>query len=351
MIRFVFGLFSLLIAVAATAQEASPSSDSHAVVLMYHRFGESKYPSTNTTLQQLDAHIAYLRENKFNFMALPDVVAALRAGRALPPKSVAITIDDAYRSVVTQAWPRFKQAGLPFTVFVATEAVDQKYSDIMSWDEVRALRADGVTIGAHSHAHPHLPALSADQVRADIVAMNARFQAELKFQPNLYAYPYGEGGREDIDIIREAGFVAAFGQNSGPAYAQADPYLLPRFALNETYGAMDRFALVINSKPLRAINIQPRDPVLRANPPTLNFDVVDPPGPLAGLSCFGPRGERLSLATRANIVTVTPTQAFPSGRARVNCTLNANRTWFWFGQEFLANGISEGVRVHARYKN
>jgi poly-beta-1,6-N-acetyl-D-glucosamine N-deacetylase len=354
MIKLVGGLLnvlSVLMVGAANAQEPSPSPDSHAIVLMYHRFGESKYPSTNTTLEQLDTHIAYLRENKFNIAPLSDVVAALRAGRALPPKTVALTIDDAYRSVVTQAWPRFKRAGFPFTVFVATEAVDQKYADIMSWDDVRALHADGVTIGAHSHAHPHLPALSADQVRADIAAMNTRFRAELKFQPSLYAYPYGEGGREDIDIIRESGFVAAFGQNSGPAYAQADPHLLPRFALNETYGAMDRFALITNSKPLRAINIQPRDPVLRANPPTLSFDVVEPPGPLAGVSCFGPRGERLPVEAHASTVTVTPKQAFPSGRARVNCTLNANRTWFWFGQEFLANGLSEGVRVHARYRN
>jgi len=322
-----------------------------AVVVMYHRFGEAQHPSTNTRLDQLDAHIAYLRANAFNVAPLADVVAAHAAGRALPPKTVAITIDDAYKSVVTHAWPRFKRAGFPFTVFVATQAVDRGYSDIMSWNDVRALQKDGVSIGAHSHAHPHFPGLSAEAVRADLAEMNARFIDELGSAPRLFAYAFGEAGRQDMAIVRDAGFAAAFGQNSGPVYAEADAYLLPRFALNETYGAQDRFELIINSKPLRAVNITPADPVLRVNPPSISFEVRSPPGPLSGVSCFGPSGERLPVSAAGFVVSVNPAGAFPAGRARVNCTMRARGEWYWFGQEFLAGGVSEGVPVHARYKD
>jgi hypothetical protein len=221
----------------------------------------------------------------------------------------------------------------------------------MTWDDVRALRDDGVTIGGHGHAHPHFPALGADQVRRDLDLMKARFQAELGRVPDLFAYPYGEAGREDINIVAGAGFAAAFGQNSGPVYPEADMFLLPRFALNETYGAMDRFKLVAASLPLKAINTMPDDPVLRVNPPVLGFTVLDPPPGLSGLSCFGPRGERLDVAVTQARVTITPVQTFPVGRARVNCTLRANGQWHWFGQEFLAGGVTEGVPVHSRYKN
>jgi peptidoglycan/xylan/chitin deacetylase (PgdA/CDA1 family) len=322
-----------------------------AVVLMYHRFGEAQHPSTNIRLEQLDAHIAYLRANGFNVVPLGEVVAAHKSGRALPPKTVAITIDDAYKSVITQAWPRFKRAGLPFTLFVATQPVDRGYSDIMSWSDVRALQKDGVTIGGHGHAHAHFPALSAEAVRADLAEMNARFTEELGGPPRLFAYPYGEAGAEDMAIVRRAGFAAAFGQNSGPVYAEADVFLLPRFALNETYGAQDRFELIINAKPLRAVNILPADPVLRVNPPQMRFDVKSPPGPLSGVSCYGPNGERLAVAASGTTLSINPTEAFPSGRARVNCTMRARNEWYWFGQEFLAGGVSEGVPVHARYKN
>jgi peptidoglycan/xylan/chitin deacetylase (PgdA/CDA1 family) len=104
----------------AAETAASPS----AVVLMYHRFGEAKYPATNLRLEQLDAHIADLKANRFSVLPLDVVVASLKSRTPLPPKAVAITIDDAYKSVITEAWPRFGRAGFPFTVFVASEAVD-----------------------------------------------------------------------------------------------------------------------------------------------------------------------------------------------------------------------------------
>ncbi len=341
--KFLLAALSVFCTSAALA-------DTSAVVLMYHRFGEAKYPSTNTTLPQLDAHIAYLQDNKFNVVPLAEVVAALRAAKPLPDKTIAITIDDAYRSVFTEAWPRFKKAGFPFTVFVATAAVDETYKDIMTWDQLRDLKAAGVSLEGHSHAHPHAPALSAEAVARDVETMKARFQTELGFTPTLYAHPYGEAGLEDLEIIRKAGFIAAFGQNSGPVYTHANMHLLPRFALNETYGVMDRFSLVVNTQPLRAVDLKPADPVLRAQPKPLSFTVKNKPGALADLSCFGPRGERLNTSVANDDVTITP-EAFPKGRVRVNCTLKLKGQWYWFGQEFLSGGVTEGVPVHARYKN
>ncbi|MBL8628495.1 MAG: polysaccharide deacetylase family protein [Rhodospirillaceae bacterium] len=342
LIKFLV-LAILLFAAPAWAESTS------AVVLMYHRFGEAKYPTTNTTLAQLDAHIAYLRQNTFNVVPLSDIVQALKDRKPLTPKTIAITIDDAYKSVFTEAFPRFKKAGFPFTVFVATEAVDKKYTDIMTWDDLRTLKAAGVSLEGHSHAHPHAPALSTDEVAQDLETMKARFKAELNIAPALYAHPYGEAGRADLEIVRKAGFDAAFGQNSGPVYAEGDMFLLPRFALNEHYGAMDRFQLVVNTKPLRAVDVQPSDPVLRDAKPVLTFTVHEPPGDLLGLSCFGPRGERLNTSANKVAVTVTPTTPFPTGRARVNCTIKVQNQWYWFGQEFLAGGMTEGVRVHPRY--
>ena len=70
---------------------------------MYHRFGEAKYPNTNNTLEQLDAHIAYLQANDFKVLPLPEVDAALKARKPLPPKAVAITIDDETRLVLVRS--------------------------------------------------------------------------------------------------------------------------------------------------------------------------------------------------------------------------------------------------------
>ena len=95
--RALLAFTSVLFAAPALAQDTS------AVVLMYHRFGEAKYPNTNSTLEQLDAHIAYLQANDFKVLPLPEVDAALKARKPLPPKAVAITIDDETRLVLVRS--------------------------------------------------------------------------------------------------------------------------------------------------------------------------------------------------------------------------------------------------------
>ena len=62
-------------------------------------------------------------------------------------------------------------------------------------------------------------------------------------RPDLFAYPYGEYSLEVIDIVKEAGFIASFGQNSGIAHGFNGFFELPRFAMNEQYGTRDRLEL------------------------------------------------------------------------------------------------------------
>ena len=69
-VALLFSLFG--VSFAASAQETKMVN--HASIIMYHRFNEQRYPSTNTTLEQLDEHIAYLQEGGFNVMSLPDII-------------------------------------------------------------------------------------------------------------------------------------------------------------------------------------------------------------------------------------------------------------------------------------
>ena len=80
--------------------------DNGAAVIMYHRFGEALYPSTNIRLEQFEAHIAELTSGPYTVLPLPEIVAALAEGRALPERSVGISIDDAFLSIYREAWWR-----------------------------------------------------------------------------------------------------------------------------------------------------------------------------------------------------------------------------------------------------
>ena len=80
-------------AVWLTLSGPAAAADS-AVILIYHRFGEIAFPSTNIRLAQFEAHIAELSSGPYTVMSVPDIVAAIRQGRELPDRTVGITIDD-----------------------------------------------------------------------------------------------------------------------------------------------------------------------------------------------------------------------------------------------------------------
>lgn len=309
-----------------------------ASVIMYHRFGEGKYPHTNIKLEQFQEHLNELKTGGYTVLPLGQIVEALETGKSLPDRTVALTIDDAYLSVYERAWPLLKEAGFPFTVFVSTESLSSEPSDYMTWQQLKEMSEAGVYVGHHSATHAHLPTLSAGQLREEISKASARFKEMLGFIPAIFAYPYGEYGTEIKKVIAEAGFIAAFGQQSGVAYAGSDKYSYPRFAMNENYGAIGRLRLAANALPLRAKQIIPTDNVLIRNPPAFGFTTAEKYTNLHQLTCYSSNQsggavpiERLGESR----IEVRLDQAFPAGRGRINCTLPGPEGRFrWFGSLF-----------------
>lgn len=307
-----------------------------AVVFMYHRFDDSRFPTANTRLDQLDAHIAELKTGGYTVWPLPRIVEALRLGQPLPDKTVGLSVDDAWMTVHRNAWPRLKAAGLPFTLFVVTDETDRGGSEYMSWDQIREMAQSGlVTIGSQGAGHPHMPALSQASVAEDLARAAGRFQAELGFVPKLFAWPFGEMSREAEKAVRAAGYEAAFGQHSGPAWSGADLFFLPRFALNETYGEIERFRLAARTTALPAVDVTPSDPKLGANPPSFGF-TLDREVPGAELlACYASHEGKVQAEILGPRVEVRMQKPFPSGRGRVNCTIPAlDGRWRWFGWQF-----------------
>ena len=199
-----FRLLGAALAAVLAGMAAVPvPAGATAVVLMYHRFGESHYPSTSITMEQFDAHLAELESGGYNVVPVPDIIAALRAGQTLPDRTVGITVDDAYLSVYTRAWPRLKEAELPFTMFVATDAVDRATSQgaagYMTWDQVREMAASGVTIGSQTASHLHMPVAEAARNRAELGAFQRSLRGGIGPAPGhlrLSVWRGQPGGRE-----------------------------------------------------------------------------------------------------------------------------------------------------------
>ena len=315
-------------------------ADSSAVVFMYHRFGESDRSATNIRIEQFEAHIRELTRKRFNVVPLQEVVDATRAGRTLPDRTVAITIDDAFLSVYTEAWPRLRVVNFPFTLFVATDAIDRGLRSYMNWNQIRELAEAGVTIGSQTGSHLHMATAGKARNADELTRSQARFKTELGITPKLFAYPYGEYAAALKPIIKNAGFAAAFGQHSGVVHPGANFFFLPRFAMNETYGDIGRFRLAANALPLAVSEITPADPLLARNnnPPHFGFTVADKSiVSLARLACYASgQGKAQIERLGRRRIEIRMTRAFPTGRSRVNCTMPAGSgRWRWFGMQFF----------------
>jgi len=319
----------------AMAAEADSRS---AVVFMYHRFGENNYPTTNVKIEQFEAHLSEIESSGLAVAPLPEIVAAIKRKKPIPDRTIALTIDDAFKSVYQEAWPRLRKAGLPFALFVATDAVDAGRPDYMTWDQIRELSEWGVTIGSQTSSHLHMPMASQEKITADVSRSMRRLKEELGFVPTLFAYPYGEFDNNVKGEVEAAGFDAAFGQHSGVAYGGMGMFALPRFSMNQRYGDVERFRMVANALPLPVTDLTPADAVIKNNPPPFGFSVAENVSGIGALACFySHESEPAKLIRLGPLrIEVRALEPLPAGRVRVNCTAPAgNKRWRWFGTQFI----------------
>ena len=322
-----------------TNETSQVSNANYASFIMYHRFGDSRYPSTNIKKEQFLEHINELIKPKYNIISIEKALQAINNVEPTKDRSVVITIDDAYSSVYKYAWPIFKKYNLPFTLFVSTDVIDNKIPGYMNWEQIRILRDHGVTIGSQTKSHPHMFKLSREKIIQELSISNERFIDEIGSAPKYFAYPYGEYNLEVIEQVKQHGFVAAFGQHSGVAHKSLGMYELPRFAMNEKYGDMDRFLLAVNALPMPIFDLSPKNPVILKNPPSYGFTLSNKIEPKNAIRCFANNGLKTDTKRLGkNRIEIRLNGPFLKGRGRINCTMAANdNRWRWLGRQFIIN--------------
>jgi len=326
-------------AAGAMTEASAQSTDGGAVILAYGRFGEDEAPAGSIRLDQFEDHLDELLAGDFNVLPLPRVVAALRDGLALPDRTVVITIDEAWRSVHREAVPRLRAAGLPFTLFVSTDPLDRGSAAHMTWADLREIAAGGATIAALPASALPMAGRPLAENAAAIRRSIERLSAELRQTPTLFAYPHGEYGLAHRALAEQAGFVAAFGQQSGAAGRGADHLALPRFVMNEAFGGIDRFLQVSAALPLPVADLTPVDPMIRQNPPAVGFTLTDRIQNVDRLACFASGMGRTALERiGADRIEIRFAEPLPAGRMRINCTAPAMEgRWHWLGLQFFVS--------------
>ena len=311
------------------------SNDDGILSIMYHRFNESEYPSTNIQMDIFKKHIDLIKNSNFNFHDPNNFNDQFSIPKS--KKEILITVDDAFESFYNEAWPYLRENKIPFILFVSTEPVGR--NGYMTWEQIKEVDNEKFAfIGHHSHSHEYLIDLSNSEFILDIETSNKIFLNELGYVPNLFSYPFGEYSKVMKDYISK-NFQYAFGQHSGVIDLNKDKFELPRFPINEKYGELKRFKSIINYFPLEYKKMYPEEKQLteNSNPPKFNVEFFKEQKNLNNINCYSNEGNvwKKSKTKISNYnLTIEFREAFKPRRGRINCSLNDNGKWRWFGVQF-----------------
>ena len=252
-------------------------------------------------------------------------------------KKILITIDDAFSSFYENAWPYLKKNKIPFILFVSTEPVG-KYG-YMNWDQIKEIeKEDFVTIGNHSHSHEYLVNYDFEYFKNDIDKSIKIFNEKMGYNPIFFSYPFGEYSLEQKNYIKKK-FKFAFGQHSGVIDLTKDKFELPRFPINEKYGDLDRFKFLTDLLPFQYKKITPEQKLIKSqnNPPEMVVNFFSDQKNLNNINCFSNEGNqwrktKIELFEKKLVIKFR--EKFSTRRGRINCSLNDNEGWRWFGIQF-----------------
>lgn len=246
-----------------------PAPASTLTVLCYHNIdlASSKDSPYSVTSAQFMEQLNALKSAGFTFVSLEQVLAFYASGTPLPSRSVLVTFDDGHLNIYEHAYPILKSMGIPWLLFIFPTAIGRGHEKgFMNWDEIRALRRDGVAIGSHSFDHPYL-ARPGDTAAAAI-GYDAWLDKELVYSKTLieknlgekisaFAAPFGDLNEAVQRHIAAAGYSLAFNIFGSNNDARSDPLQLNRLlVLSPTSG--ESLAKRAGELPLHCAMLQPR---------------------------------------------------------------------------------------------
>ncbi len=302
---------------------------------MYHRFEENKYPSTNIKIAVFKKHLEIIKNSKFELYHPKDFENEFNTPKK--QKKILLTIDDAFESFYKMAWPILKKDKIPFILFVSTEPVGK--NGYMNWEQIKEIeQSEFGVIGHHSHTHDYLIDKKYEEFVLDIKQANKIFLREMGYIPTLFSYPFGEYSKNMSEFISK-NFNISFGQHSGVIDMNKERHELPRFPINEKYGELKRFKSIINYFPLEYKTLKPSQKKLdnKNNPPNFSVEFFKEQKNLDNITCYSNEGnkwEKSRIRINNSKLSIEFREPFAPRRGRINCSLNDNGKWRWFGTQF-----------------
>ena len=339
-IKKLFIIFIFYLSITFNLYSSQTVIDDYGIItIMYHRFEENKYPSTNIRINDFKNHLQMIKESDIKFINAANFEDELINNKN--QRKLLLTIDDGYQSFYEKAWPILKESKIPFILFVSTREVGK--NGYMSWEKIREIeKYDFVEIGNHSHTHEYLIDFKDTDIEQDLKRSIEIFNKELGKNSIFFSYPFGEYSVALKNIVIKLGFKYAFGQHSGVVDQTKNFYEMPRFPINEKYGETERFKTILKTLPFPFKSIKPENRYIsdENNPPKVNIQFYENLKNLNNINCFSNeqdkwRNSKISFINKYNL-NINLDGKFITERGRINCSLREKNGFYrWLGIQFV----------------
>jgi peptidoglycan/xylan/chitin deacetylase (PgdA/CDA1 family) len=344
----LLGLHSLILLRANDGESLTDLNPKHledkeVVSFIYHRFGDGRYPTTNTSIENFEAHINFLKDNDYQIVTLTQANEYLKSDEPYQ-KTAVLTIDDGFKSFITNGFPLLKKYGVSATLFINTKDIGS--GDYMSWEDIEMLSDEGIEIGNHTETHQYFLNLSEENryiiFKNELTNGQKLIQEKLGITPKVFAYPFGEYDIKMKEIVEEVGFTAAVGQNSGVIHTSTDPYRMPRFPMSDAFASLSSFKLKSKMKPFVLLEETPTNFFLKREEKqptlTLKFDASNLN--IGQMQCFVQGGEcEMKVSENDNsVITLTAKSKAPLHARRTLYTITVpdkSGKWHWFSHLWI----------------
>ena len=201
------------------------------LVLNYHQI-DNKTSYLSVPISDFDAQMKFLADR--------GLYAGLNGEIELPPKPVLVTFDDGYIDNYTNAFPILKKYGLRATIFIIPAFISV-YPGYMTWEQLKEMESNGITIESHTLTHPKLEELPDDEIRNELLNSKSMLEEQLGHPIEFLAYPTGTYNLHIAGIAQDLGYKGAFTIKYGVVDKGSNFFALERVPIFHTPTTMKDF--------------------------------------------------------------------------------------------------------------
>lgn len=196
-------------------------------ILMYHYIrnaeGEDQLgKNLSVSPENFEAQIKWLKDDHYQTIKLQDLADSNRTELSRvyfkKKKPIILTFDDGYEDAYTQAYPVLKKYGFIGTFFIITEYTGRE--NRLTHTQIDEMTKSGMEFGSHSLTHPDLTKISLEDAKSQIVNSKGDWLT--------FCYPSGKYNSDIINLIKDAGYLAAVTTKIGIANEKSNLFELRR---------------------------------------------------------------------------------------------------------------------------